>query len=80
MVVSVAMPMVMGVVVPVSVVVLMMAVPVIMGVIVTVVLVLVTVVFVARIAPEEEGEAEGGDDQARHRPEPGLQPLGHDIS
>ena len=61
---------------PVSVV--MMAVRVIMGVIVTVML--VTMMLVAtRIAPEEEGEAEGGDDQARHRPEPGVQPLGHDI-
>ena len=58
----------------------MMVVRVIMGVIVIVTVVLVTVVLVAtRIAPEEEREAEGGDDQARHRPEPGVQPLGHDV-
>ena len=53
----------------------MMAVRVIMGVIVTVVLVTMVVV-ATRIAPEEEGEAEGGDDQARHRPEPGYSRSG----
>jgi hypothetical protein len=37
--------------------------------------VFVAILLVAtRIAPEEEGEAERGDDQARHRSEPGIRP------